>query len=144
MQAFKKAHFRLISTVTHLDEQGLADGDPDRSDTEANGALRIDGEEIILSYSENYSGAEVFTRIRIENGAVTLERRGSIDSVMIFKEGETHTSIYSIPPYSFDMTLTTKRIKSTVSDKGGELTLIYDAEVGGSRSATRMTVTVSV
>ena len=80
------------------------------------------------------------TRIRVLCGEVVLERRGAISSVMIFKEGEHHTSVYSVPPYEFDMALYTKRVKSTLGESGGELLLVYDAEVGGSKTTCYMTV----
>ena len=144
MQVFKKAAFHLVSVVEYIDERGLSESEADKSDTRVKGTFRIEGDEITLSYTEKQSGSEVFTRIRVLEDSVVLERRGSIDAVMIFKEGEGYQSIYSVPPYQFDMSLYTRKIIKDLSQDGGELTLVYDAEVGGSKTACRMRIGVSL
>ena len=144
MQVFKKATFHLVSVVEYIDERGLSEAEADKSDTRVTGTFRIEGDEITLSYTEKQSGSEVFTRIRVLEDSVVLERRGSIDAVMIFKEGEGYQSIYSVPPYQFDMSLYTRKIIKDLSQDGGELTLVYDAEVGGSKTACRMRIGVSL
>ena len=87
---------------------------------------------------------EVITSTRIEirpDGSVMLRRMGGIVSDMLFIEGKETKTIYQIPPYKFDMTLTTKKIRTSFTDKCGELQLIYSMNVGGGQKNARMKIT---
>ena len=69
-----------------------------------------------------------------------LRRMGGIVSDMLFIEGEETKTLYQIPPYKFDMTLKTKKIRSDFHDDCGELQLIYSMNVGGGQKNARMKI----
>ena len=60
---------------------------------------------------------------------------------MLFSVEKTHKSIYKVPPFSFDMTIETLRLTSTLSDMGGEINLLYRMTVGGAVRKTKMKIT---
>lgn len=91
-----------------------------------------EGEGVVrLSYKSVCDGACTETVIEPHGGALLLKRRGAIDSDMLFEVGKTHASLYKIPPYSFDMTLTARRVDCSLSPFGGSVELEYFMTVGG-------------
>ena len=59
---------------------------------------------------------------------------------MRFSDGETFNTLYCVGPYSFDMTVRTKRIRNSLTVDGGELQLIYSMNVGGQEKNVRMRI----
>ena len=62
---------------------------------------------------------------------------------MIFAEKETTKTIYSIPPFSFDAEIYTRKIRSTISSSGGKLELFYSITVGGAKKNTVLKAVLS-
>lgn len=140
------AEIRIHSVIDELDESGIATGEPEVSINTLPGFLKYDriGGDITLSYAEYIEGERVLTDIILSGGTVTLKRRGALTSDMVFREGESTRSLYTVAPYSFDMTLTTKKIRSNLTKDGGELSLIYTMNVGGAEKAARMKLRVTL
>ena len=72
---------------------------------------------------------------------VTVSRRGAIRSVLVFEEGKSYGSIYEIPPYKFDMNVTTKRMKCSLTESGGVIDILYEMNLGGASKRARMKIT---
>lgn len=143
IDVLKRVKLKIHSLIDNLDDAGLSDGDPEINDVSPVGTMKIFGDEISISYKESVEGAEISTDIlKTENG-VTVTRRGALSSTLHFAPNEVYKTIYSVPPYKFDMTVTTVRINSTLSESGGELDLIYRMEVGGACKKCRMRILVS-
>ena len=96
-----------------------------------------------LSYEETSEGGPIKSDITIADGHVRVRRTGAIESDFMFAEGEVTKSLYKIPPYSFDTSITTKKIRNNLTRSGGKLTIIYDMNVGGADKNVRMTITLA-
>ena len=64
-------------------------------------------------------------------------------SELCFVEGETHHSVYTIPPYSFDAEVKAKRVRVSVNENEGLIDLVYNMTVGGAEKAARMKIWIS-
>ena len=72
-----------------------------------------------------------------------VKRSGAIESDLYFKEGESHSSIYSVPPYKFDATGRARRIRTELNDCGGRIDLLYNMKIGGAEKSARMKIWIS-
>lgn len=138
---FKRAFFKISSVIEN--NEGGAVSDTERSFSEAEGSLRISDGEINLSYKESGEGGDVHTSICKRDGSVTVRRTGAINSLMVFTEGERHSSVYSLGGYKFDMSLYTKRIRCDIGESGGTLRLLYDMNIGGASKNCIMKIDVT-
>ena len=118
-----------------------SDGDVDRSENTYNGKLEVLDGRLRLTYSERTEGGEMATEIHVLDGRVVVKRRGAIVSDMVFSEGKRSTSVYSIPPHSFDMTVDCRRLKIKLgSDREGRVDMLYKMEIGGEARSARMRI----
>lgn len=136
----KEAKIKMESTIQNLDSVGLADGDPERTGTEGVGYYHFDKDKILITYCEDTEGGRVTSEIFVTGDAVRVKRTGAIESDMEIKEGFTDRSVYSIPPYKFDMEITGKRIRSELSENGGRIDLRYSMKVGGAEKSAGMKI----
>ena len=136
----KKIKLDIESTIADLDECGMPDGEPQISRTSHPGVMRVAADEISLSYRESDENGCVSCVITIRGGLVSVRREGAIVSVMLFDPDEPFKTIYSIPPYKFDMEITGKRIRSELSENGGRIDLRYSMKVGGAEKSAGMKI----
>ena len=134
---------KIESMIENLDEAGLPIGDTERTASEANGYLRYADGEVLLTYCEENEGGRADSEIYYRNGIVKVVRHGAIESEMIFEEGVTHSSIYSLPPYKFDAAITAKRVRADIGCDGGKIDLLYNMKIGGAEKTTRMKIWIS-
>lgn len=140
----KKVTLKIESHIDNLDGHGLPEGEREISSSLHRAAMKISGGDVSLSYRENTEGGSVFSDILVhESGSVTVRRSGAIDSTMHFDENEEYHTVYSLPPYKFDMTVKTKKIKSSLSLFGGSLEIFYEMSVGGADKRVNMKIEVS-
>ena len=140
----KKVQLKIESQIENLDERGSVCDNTEHSADTHTGAMKIFGNAISLSFRENTESGSVFSDILIhESGAVTVRRSGAIDSTMYFKEGEEYNTVYSLPPYKFDMTVKTEMVKNSLSIFGGTLEISYSMSVGGADKRVKMRIDVS-
>ena len=141
MAFIAEAEFTLHSVIDNLDDAGIAEGEPEISITTVRGFIRHGEGELTLSYTESGEGGRCACEVILsEENRVLIKRRGAIECDMLFAEGEERCTVYSVPPYSFDMLIRTKRIRSTLTSQGGELYLLYSMNVGGQEKNVRMRV----
>lgn len=98
-------------------------GETETSETVADALLTTAGNGIRLAYSESGEGGEVSTTVDLLGSTVTVTRHGALESKLVFREGETTESIYSVGPYRFDASVRTKKIRSSLTECGGTLAL---------------------
>ena len=137
----RKARLLISSYIEDLDTSGLPTGEPEKSEAQVLGSIakRADG-SVTLSYEEESEGGKVFCDMLLAEKKVTVLRRGEIESTLVFDEGTIHRSLYTLPPYSFDMEMFTKKIRCSMTDLGGKLELIYIMKVGGAERSCRMKI----
>lgn len=140
-----KAELTTHSVIDNLTETGLADGDPEIYITTQPAELRAAGDILHLTYTESEGEARTDCHLTLyPDGKVSLSRRGAVVCDILFDEEEVCNTLYSIPPYKFDMTVSTRRIRSTLTPSGGEVQLLYSMNVGGQDKSVRMKLTVKV
>ncbi len=72
--------------------------------------VRADGGGITVSYTEK-GDAEIDTRIAIENGTVTLTRRGGVNFSARLEKGTPCDAPYSVGAYAFDTVCTLEDLR---------------------------------
>jgi uncharacterized beta-barrel protein YwiB (DUF1934 family) len=133
--------YTVHSVIENLDDNGIIEGEPEVTLVTVDGFLKSDGEHMLITYAEMSEGGKILTDMRISEDGVKLTRRGAVMFDATFREGERVTTVYSIPPYSFDATLTTRKIRSELTKEGGVLRLHYGMNIGGQEKAVRMKIT---
>ena len=137
MSETKKINLTIHS---HIDN---GEGEGEINDSSYSAIMKTAKDEIGLSYEECGEGGKMFCDILIRGGRVTVSRRGALRSVLVFEEGKSYSSIYEIPPYKFDMNVTTKRMKCAIDKCGGIIDILYEMNLGGATKRARMKITVS-
>ncbi|OUN25512.1 DUF1934 domain-containing protein [Pseudoflavonifractor sp. An85] len=113
-------------------KQLYAESGPDEMELVTAGVLRREGEgRYTISYQESeLTGLEgTTTVVQVDGGRVTLLREGSINSQMVFEEGERHLSMYETPYGSLSIGIVTRRMRSTLGEAGGDLEIDYAIEI---------------
>lgn len=139
MAFIKEGKFLVRSRIEDLDESGLVT-DAEELKSESAGFLRAAEDEMLLTYTEGEGESKVFSQVLIRGESVSVNRRGATESSILLEVGKKQTSIYKVPPYSFDMEVEAKRIRNSMSLKGGRLDLFYLMTIGGQARKVRLTV----
>jgi uncharacterized beta-barrel protein YwiB (DUF1934 family) len=128
------------SVIDNLSESGLPEGEPEINIFTTDGTLALIDGGYLIGFTEEQEGGSAHTDLYVYEDRVRLVKSGAITSEMRFAEGEVFNTLYCVGPYSFDMSVRTKRIRNTVTDEGGELQLIYTMNVGGQEKSVRMKI----
>lgn len=140
----KEAEIKISSVIENLNSAGIADGEAERSESVHSGYLHIRGEDYFLTYREENEGVRTTSEIKYyPDGRVSVSRSGGVESSFLFVEGETTASLYRVPPYAFDAEIRTRRIRTSLSESGGVMELIYDMKIGGAEKSARMKIWIS-
>lgn len=140
MAIIKEMKFKISSVIENLSLSGLAEGEAERTEINPDGFLKIGDGETVITYTENTEGGRVASDIIITEDAVRVVRRGAVVSDMVFSEGERHSSLYEVPPYSFDTEIFTKKIRNNMTRDGGRLDIFYTMKIGGAEKLVRMKI----
>lgn len=135
----------LIKMKITVSSSVINEGDPipERTEESYVGYMKHSNDEgaLRLSYKSEENGVVTETLIEFFDSAIRLQRRGAIESDMLFEVGVTHASLYKIPPFSFDAEVSAKRTESSLSPFGGTLTLEYFMTIGGAKKDCLMKIT---
>ncbi len=140
MATERKIDIKISSVIDNLSESGLTEGDQERSEISPAGTLEVRDDGIVLRYTEESEGGRVEGEIIIGGERVAVIRRGAVESEMLFSEGKSHTSLYKVPPYSFDTVIFTKRIRRALDENSGRLDILYTMNIGGQNKNVRMKI----
>ena len=141
MKIIKSAEITVRSVIDNL-EDGLAVGEPEITVITSRGSLTCSDGAYMLKYTERAEESVTECELRISGAGVSLSRRGSVVCDLLFEEGERCNTVYSVPPYKFDMTVRTRKIRSSLGESGGEVQLIYSMNIGGQDKDVRMRIAV--
>lgn len=111
----------------------LMESEPDEAvEFVTEGTLQRRADGYLLEYDESaLIGIEgVTTRLRLEDGTVTLERSGAIDTHMVFSQGSVFQSSLDSPAGIAHMSIFATRVESRLQEKGGSLKLEYEMNMG--------------
>ena len=140
MAIIKEKKIKISSVIENLLPSGLSDGEPERSELVSDGFLKISECEYNITCSEMTEGGKVVSDIIITDGSVRVKRVGAIESDMYFEEGYLHKSLYTVPPYSFDAEIRTKKIRNNMTRDGGRVDIFYNMKIGGAEKSVKMRI----
>jgi uncharacterized beta-barrel protein YwiB (DUF1934 family) len=111
--------------------QGTKSGDPILLELVTEGKYYQEKDEFVVVYEETeitgMSGTT--TSVSISPGKVILTRTGSVNSQLIFEEGQRHVSYYDTAHGAFTIGVLTNFMDVSINDFGGELMVDYQLEV---------------
>ncbi len=87
------------------------------------------GWEVCYEESDLTGLAGTTTIFRVERDRVILRRTGRLRSEMMFREGESHDSLYQMDFGALLITVCAKQIEASISDAGGTVDLVYSIEI---------------
>ncbi len=115
--------------------QASEPGQEDVMELVTQGTLAGQEGDFSLSYRESeLTGLEgTTTTFRIEKDQITLTREGTLNSVMIFREGKKHFSPYETPYGGIILGVNTQKAFSDMTETGGSISIRYIMEVENER-----------
>ena len=96
--------------------------------------FRNGGWDISYEESELTGLAGVTTTFRVEPGKVTLTRKGTLDSQMIFQENVVHESLYQMPFGALMLSVKATQVFSDIVPDGGVIDLSYNISIENSEA----------
>ena len=91
--------------------------------------FRNGGWDISYEESELTGLAGVTTVFRVEPGRVTLDRKGALNSQMVFEEGVAHDSLYQMPFGALMLTVKGTFVYYDIVPDGGTIDLTYQINI---------------
>ena len=91
--------------------------------------FRSGGWDISYEESELTGLAGVTTTFRVEPGRVMLDRKGALNSQMIFEEGVSHDSLYQMPFGALMLTVKATFVYYDIVSDGGTIDLSYQINI---------------
>lgn len=113
---------------------------PERTEARVRGELSFDGNTARLIWRECGEGGEVNSTLTVLDSEVSVARRGAIESTLVFREGERAESLYKLGQYSFDMSVTARRVRCSLGEDSLSVTVIYDMVLGGAEQLVKMKI----
>ncbi len=111
--------------------QNLKGEDPQVIELVTQGKLWQQENAFFVSYQESeMTGLEgVVTTFEIERDKISLKREGALHSNMIFEEGKKNESLYDMGFGALLLGVTSKQVRSNLSEHGGVFHFTYDIEI---------------
>ena len=134
------AELTINSVIDNLSDVGLPDGDPEINIFTTNGIIRQNEDEFTIDYIEKNEEYKTYCTLVARGEIVKLSRKGAVDCDVLFDTATPCECIYRVPPYAFDMSVRTIRVRNSLNEKGGELQLIYAMNIGGQDKKVRMSI----
>jgi uncharacterized beta-barrel protein YwiB (DUF1934 family) len=136
------AELTVNSVIDNLTDAGLPDGDPEINIFTTDGIVRTDGNEFTIDYVEKNEDYKTYCTLTVNGEVVKLSRRGAVECDILFDTATVCDTIYRVPPYAFDMSVRTARVRNSLTESGGDLRLIYLMNIGGQDKKVRMSIKV--
>ena len=119
-------------------KQAYMDQEPDIIElvTEGTMEFRDNGWDISYEESDLTGLSGVTTTFRVENGMITLSRKGRLSSEMVFREGVSHSSLYQMEFGALLITVCATRIFAQIGEGIGSIDLVYNIDIEQSATGT--------
>ena len=104
--------------------------------TEGSMEFRDGGWDISYEESDLTGLSGVTTTFRVEQGKITLSRKGNLSSEMVFQEGVNHSSLYQMEFGALMITVCATRIFAQLGEGFGMIDLVYNIDIEQSASGT--------
>ena len=111
--------------------QKYADQEPEVIELVTDGWMefRNGGWDISYEESELTGLAGVTTIFRVEPGRVVLDRKGALNSQMVFEEGVAHESLYQMAFGTLMLTVKASFVYYDIVSDGGTIDLSYNIDI---------------
>lgn len=111
--------------------QSYADQEPEVIELVTEGTMEFcnGGWDITYEESELTGLAGVTTTFRVEPGKVILNRKGRLNSQMIFQEGVSHDSLYQMEFGALMLTVKATSVFFDIVPDGGIIDLVYNIDI---------------
>ena len=118
--------------------QAYQDQEPDVIELVTEGTLeyRDGGWDIQYEESDLTGLSGVTTTFRVEPDRVVLNRTGKLRSEMVFREGQSHNSLYQMEFGALMITVCATRIFAQLDHSGGMIDLVYTIDIEHSYAGT--------
>ena len=110
--------------------------------TEGNFYEKNESFYILYDESEEMGMADCSVMIKVSENEVTVKRKGSFSSKMVYTPGQTNEFIYNMPYGSMPIILHTKEIKKELNEAGGELKVRYVLTIQGEDNENELNIRV--
>ena len=107
------------------------DGESDTVEVITTGDFHMEDGRLTVAYpefSEEDPNIRTDTTITMENGRLTIERRGEMSSRLILEEGVRHQCLYETPMGSMMIGIFTDNITADFGAEGGEIRAAYQLD----------------
>ena len=123
-------------TLAIQGRQTYQDQEPEIIELLTDGTMefRNGGWDISYEESELTGLAGVTTTFRVEPDKVTLIRKGSLSSTMVFQQNVVHESLYQMPFGALMLSVKATRVFFDVVPDGGVIDLSYDISIENSEA----------
>ena len=128
-------------TVRRISVINPASGVPETTTGEWSGALRTTSSELLLTFTETVEGGKIFNRVVWRDGTLTVDRRGAAVSRIAFQAGTTETVALSYPPFTLQMTVTTREVLLLPTPVGVGFRVAFSSLVEGEARENELTIT---
>ncbi len=121
------------------------DGEQNVIEETALGSFREKNGKQYITYQteETDESGSVSSMLILDGDSLTIRRRGSTSSSMIYRAGHRHSFPYATPYGTIDMELETDRLISYLSEYGGEIELAYTLTIQDEKYFNNMKITVT-
>ena len=120
------------SVILHIrGSQRYEDQPPEVIELTTEGTMEFThgGWDISYEESELTGLAGVTSTFRVEPGKVTLTRKGTLNSQMVFEEGQVHDSLYQLPFGALMLSVKATFVFFDIVPEGGTIDLSYDINI---------------
>jgi uncharacterized beta-barrel protein YwiB (DUF1934 family) len=135
------AEIRIHSIIQSLDS-GAPSGDPYVSTEVTRGTLTVEDGRISLCYELKSESGVTKYRLTLKEKEARLASRGATEATLSFKDGLRYSTVYSVPPYSFDASVESYAVTSTLTELGGDVRLHYKMNLGGDDREAKILIRV--
>ncbi len=114
--------------LTLLGRQHYGGQEPETIELTTQGTMEFtrNGWEVSYEESDLTGLLGVTTTFRLTSDTVVLSRQGKLSSQMVFKQGQTHESLYQMEFGALMIAVTARRVFFDLTPEGGCIDLVYD------------------
>lgn len=112
--------------------QNFGNGDTNNVELTTTGELNVNNDSYTLKYEESeLTGMEgTTTEITVnDNGVVSLSRKGTVNSHLVFEEGKRHLSYYDTKDGAFSIGVFASYVDTILEQNYGEVSITYAMDV---------------
>ena len=134
---------KIHSLIEDIGDNGLPEGEPEINIMTTPVDIKSIGDITLFTYSEKQEDTEIKTHLYLlPDGGIRLYRTGGIVWDVTLREGESSTTVYTIPPYSFDAEVLPRRVTALRDGKKYDIRLVYSMTVGGAKKDVKMRINI--